>query len=242
MSQSSDYIQRRNEIEHYFDSTALAAWKKLTGTQPVSGIRATVRAGRDAMRQHFLDYLPQNLSGWRILDAGCGSGVLAFDLASRGADVVAIDLSPKMISFAYSRQMELGIASTSSDEGSGSVQLLAGDMLDPALGDFDAVVSMDALIHYRRDDAVDALSSLCGRTQRAILFTIAPQTLLLQAMLLAGKAFPRSDRSPAIHPVRPEALLSDVFQTEAGQNWTSGRSDLVSAGFYTSRIMELKRR
>ena len=49
MSQA-DYIRRTGEIEHYFDRTALDAWKRLTGDQPVSGIRATVRKGREEMR------------------------------------------------------------------------------------------------------------------------------------------------------------------------------------------------
>jgi hypothetical protein len=39
------YIKRRDEIQTYFDRTALDAWKRLTSTEKVSGIRATVRAG-----------------------------------------------------------------------------------------------------------------------------------------------------------------------------------------------------
>ena len=40
-------------------------------------IRATVRAGRDQMRAQLLDWLPADLSGLRLLDAGCGTGALA---------------------------------------------------------------------------------------------------------------------------------------------------------------------
>ena len=42
----ASYVQRRGEIEAYFDRTAVQAWAKLTSDAPVSGIRATVRAGR----------------------------------------------------------------------------------------------------------------------------------------------------------------------------------------------------
>jgi magnesium-protoporphyrin O-methyltransferase len=45
------YSQRRGEIETYFDRTAAEAWKRLTSDAPVGRIRATVRAGRDAMRR-----------------------------------------------------------------------------------------------------------------------------------------------------------------------------------------------
>jgi magnesium-protoporphyrin O-methyltransferase len=57
------YQQRRGEIETYFDRTAAAAWSKLTSDAPVSGIRATVRAGRDRMRATLLSFLPDDLRG-----------------------------------------------------------------------------------------------------------------------------------------------------------------------------------
>ena len=94
---SSTYQQRRNEIEHYFDRTAAQAWSRLTSDAPVSGIRATVRAGRDRMRATLLSHLPEDLRGCRLLDAGCGTGTLAVEAARRGADVVAIDLSPTLV-------------------------------------------------------------------------------------------------------------------------------------------------
>ncbi|MEO1283071.1 MAG: magnesium protoporphyrin IX methyltransferase, partial [Pseudomonadota bacterium] len=47
---SASYQERKGELETYFDRTAVDAWKRLTSDAPVSRIRATVRAGRDAMR------------------------------------------------------------------------------------------------------------------------------------------------------------------------------------------------
>ena len=44
------YIERRGQLEDYFDRTAVEAWKRLTSDAPVGRIRATVRAGRDQMR------------------------------------------------------------------------------------------------------------------------------------------------------------------------------------------------
>jgi SAM-dependent methyltransferase len=125
----------------------------LTSDAPVSRIRATVRAGRDEMRAQLLDWLPQDLRGARLLDAGCGTGALAIEAARAGADVVAID-----------------------DLGAGRVEFRSGDMLDPALGTFDFVVAMDSLIHYRASDCVNAVASLSSRTGGSILFTFAPRT------------------------------------------------------------------
>lgn len=93
------YEQRRSQIEHYFDRTAADAWARLTSNEPVGRIRATVRAGRDTMRNTLLSWLPEDLTGKRILDAGCGTGALAVEAALRGAEVVAIDLSPTLVNW-----------------------------------------------------------------------------------------------------------------------------------------------
>jgi len=97
------YQQRRGQIETYFDRTAMRAWEQLTSTAPVGRIRATVRAGRDRMRAQLLAWLPEDLHGQRILDAGCGTGALAVACALRGAHVVAIDLSPTLVALAQDR-------------------------------------------------------------------------------------------------------------------------------------------
>jgi SAM-dependent methyltransferase len=97
------YEQRRGQIEDYFDRTAAAAWEKLTSDAPVGRIRASVRAGRDEMRNTLLSWLPADLSGKRVLDAGCGTGAFAVEAARRGAQVVAIDLSPTLVNLARER-------------------------------------------------------------------------------------------------------------------------------------------
>jgi len=37
-------------------------------------------------------YIPEDLSGWKVLDIGCNAGFYSFELAKRGASVVGIDL------------------------------------------------------------------------------------------------------------------------------------------------------
>jgi magnesium-protoporphyrin O-methyltransferase len=103
---SIHYEKKRSELLNYFDRTAADAWAKLTSDVPVSGIRATVRAGRDQMRQILLDRLPSDLKGRRVLDAGCGTGALANELAKRGAHVIAIDLSPTLIELAKEKYFD----------------------------------------------------------------------------------------------------------------------------------------
>ena len=231
---TATYQTRRGELLHYFDRTALRTWERLTSDAPVSGIRATVRAGRDAMRATLLSWLPDDLSGRRVLDAGCGTGALAMEAALRGAHVVAIDIAPGLIDVARQRTAHL--------RGAGRVEFMVGDMFDPALGRFDHVVAMDSLIHYRPEDTVRVLAGLAQRTDRSVAFTFAPRTPLLSAMHAAGRFFPRGDRAPSIVPVG-EAHLRSLIAAEPGMDaFELGRHRRIRSGFYTSHAMELYRR
>jgi magnesium-protoporphyrin O-methyltransferase len=233
----STYQDRRGQIETYFDRTAVQAWARLTSDAPVGRVRATVRAGRDRMRGTLLSWLPADLRGMRVLDAGCGTGTLAVAAARRGAQVVAVDLSPTLVDLARERQpgdLAAGLCD-------GRVDFRSGDMLDPHHGSFDYVVGMDSLIHYQPADAVRVLSVLSQRTRYAMLFTYAPSSPALQLMHLAGKLFPRGDRSPAIVPVRPAGLLRRIRAEPLLGGYVPGRTERVSSGFYTSQALELIR-
>jgi len=231
MSFDISYQQRRGAIETYFDRTAVEAWARLTSDAPVGRIRATVREGRTQMRDMLLSWLPHDLTGARLLDAGCGTGALAIEAARRGADVVAVDLSPNLIRLARER--------SPTDLGKGSVTFIAGDMLDPALGNFDHIVSMDALIHYSADDGVKALTSLGARTRSSMLATFAPRTPALAVMHKLGRMFPRTDRSPSIEPVVLDRLLADISRASGLGDWQVGRCERISRGFYISQALEL---
>ena len=248
---SSNYATRRAQLETYFDRTAVEAWARLTSDAPVSRIRATVRAGRDAMRAELLSWLPADLSGRRLLDAGCGTGALALEAARRGAEVVAIDVSPTLIGLARERTASLRLE--------GSLDFRVGDMLDEELGRFDHVVAMDSLIHYRTPDIVRALSALARRTDASVLFTVnrgrwvanvltsvlftvAPRTPLLTVMHAAGRLFPRGDRAPAIEPVGEGALRRRVAADPGLAPFAVARSRRINSGFYLSNALELARR
>lgn len=220
------YAATREQLHAYFDRTAAAAWERLTSDAPVSRIRRTVREGRETMRAALLARLPESMAGMRVLDAGCGPGDLAQAMARRGAEVVGVDLSASLLDVAR-RRLDPDLAAL--------VRFERGDMLAER-GRFDAVVAMDSLIHYRLEDAADALARLAARAD-LVLWTLAPRTPLLQAMHVAGRLFPASDRAPRIAPVGARALGRALAARGLPAPEPVAR---VHRGFYVSGAWELR--
>ena len=223
---ATTYLDRRGRLENYFDRTASKTWEQLTSDAPVSRVRATVRAGRDRMRATLLSWMPEDMTGLRLLDAGCGTGALAVEAAKRGAAVVAIDVAGSLVKIAAERAPK-----------DVKIDWRVGDMFDPALGHFDHVVAMDSLIHYRAFDIVTVLQALTERTSGSMVFTFVPSTRALEMFRAVGALFPRGDRAPAIEPVK-ERLLRTLI-CSAMPTVRIARSERVSSGFYTSQAMEL---
>ncbi len=215
----TSYDATRARVASYFDGTATRVWERLTSDAPVSRIRQTVREGRDTMRAMMLAQLPEDLRGARVLDAGCGTGAATAELAARGADVVAIDISPKLVEIAAKRLPE-GLA--------GRVTFRSGDMLGATLGQFDHVIAMDSLIYYTRPDLEVALGELSQRAGQ-IVFTLAPRTPLLMTMWHAGRLFPRADRSPTMIPHDHRRITVDGLS----------RVGRVTRGFYISECLKV---
>ena len=229
---NASYETRRHEIARYFDKTAVSAWAKLTSDEPVSRVRQTVRIGRENIRKSILSWLPDDLHGSRILDAGCGTGAFAIEAAMKGANVTAVDISPSLIKIARSRTPDFL-------DNEGKVNFFWGDMLDPAFGDFDHIVLMDSIIHYDSNEGFELIRQLGKRCKKSMIFTFAPYTPILGTMISLGRFFPKSDRAPSIVPMREEYVFKKI--NEDLSSWRIERVNRVSKGFYKSEAVELVR-
>ena len=228
------YTQRRDELTTYFDRTAAKAWQALTSSEPVNGIRRTVRAGRDEMRRTLLDWLPDDLSGKTLLDAGCGTGALSIEAAERGANVVAIDVAANLIDVAKERAAEVYTP--------GSVEFRVGDMVADAPESVDYIVAMDSLIHYDEDDVLKVVETYTARAREAVLFTSAPWTPMLGAMHFVGRLLPhRAHRAPSIIPLKTQQLMSGIDDSVGTGGWNASRTARVNSGFYISQAIEVMR-
>ncbi|MCF5919714.1 bifunctional 2-polyprenyl-6-hydroxyphenol methylase/3-demethylubiquinol 3-O-methyltransferase UbiG, partial [Xanthomonas perforans] len=87
------------------------------------------------------------LAGARVLDVGCGGGLLSESMARLGAQVTAIDLAPELVKVARLHSLESGVQV---DYRVQSVEDLAAEQP----GSFDAVTCMEMLEHVPDPTAI----------------------------------------------------------------------------------------
>jgi 2-polyprenyl-6-hydroxyphenyl methylase / 3-demethylubiquinone-9 3-methyltransferase len=108
---------------------------------------------------------PASLAGLRILDVGCGGGLLAEPLAQRGAQVVGIDASPGNLAAARRHAAAQGVA----------IEYRLGEPAAALAPDqlFDLVLALEVVEHV---DDVDEFV-------RAVASRVAPGGLLLASTI-----------------------------------------------------------
>ena len=92
------------------------------------------------LRVEWIERVAGPLAGRRVLDVGCGGGILAESLASLGASVTGVDLSEKSLAVAKLHRLESGI---DVDYRAVSAEALAAEQP----GAFDVVTCMEMLEH-----------------------------------------------------------------------------------------------
>jgi len=88
----------------------------------------------------ILDLIGKEIKGKRVLDVGCGDGVLSYLLAKKGANVIGIDSSEEAIRFAKERCRDLSNL---------NFQVASAYELPFSKDNFDYVISSEVIEHLK---------------------------------------------------------------------------------------------
>ncbi|MCD6665281.1 bifunctional 2-polyprenyl-6-hydroxyphenol methylase/3-demethylubiquinol 3-O-methyltransferase UbiG [Hydrogenophaga bisanensis] len=160
------------------------------------------------------------LAGKRVLDVGCGGGILSDSMARKGAQVTGIDLSVKALRVAQLHALEAGTSGVEYREVS------AEDLAAEQPGTFDVVTCMEMLEHVPDPSSVvRACSQLVkpggwvffstiNRNPKSFLFAIVGAEYVLQLL-------PKGTHEWAKF-IRPSELASYCRQADLDLQGTRG--------------------
>lgn len=155
------------------------------------------------------DALPRNLRGARALDIGCNAGFYSFELAARGAEVLALDLDE--------HYLQQGRWAAQLLDPAGHVEFRQGSVYDlvDVEGSFEVVLFMGVLYHLRHPLlALDVVAEKVGGK------------LVLQTLTMPGRDSPGTpedveigERQRLLEPGWPRAAFIEHQLAGDPTNW-----------------------
>jgi len=140
------------------------------------------------LRLQWIEQLTGGLAGKRVVDIGCGGGILADSMARRGAGVLGVDLSTKALRVAQLHALEAGTQNIEYRE------VAAEALAEEQPAGFDVVTCMEMLEHVPRPaSVVQACATLVkpggwvffstlNRNAKAFLFAIVGAEYVLNLL------------------------------------------------------------
>lgn len=168
-----------------------------------------------------LEYLEQRagLAGQRVIDVGCGGGILSEAMAYRGAEVTGIDLGEAALSVARRHQQESGLDI--------DYQCLSAEqMAAKSPGAFDVVVCFEMLEHVPEPASVVRACARLVRPGGHVLFSTINRNPKAWALAIVGAEYVLGMLPKGTHSyqrfIRPSELARWSRQAELEIRDTTG--------------------
>lgn len=161
-----------HELEK-FSQLAHRWWDRQSEFRPLHEI--------NPLRLNWIDNQAQ-LKGKRVLDIGCGGGILAESMADAGASVTGIDLSEKALGVARLHLLESG-------KKVDYRMISAEELATQAAGTFDVVTCMEMLEHVPNPASTIAACAALAKPSGHVFFSTINRNLKAYVLAIIGAEY-----------------------------------------------------
>jgi magnesium-protoporphyrin O-methyltransferase len=174
-------VDDKAEVEEYFNNVGFERWNKIYSEDgEVNKVQLDIRTGHGITVEKVLGWVDQDgtaKAGETFCDAGCGVGSLAIPLATRGATVIASDISEAMQTEAAQRAAAAGVAERTT---------FSTSDLENLSGKYDTVTCIDVMIHYPPEKMAEMVKHLGSVADKRLIISFAPDTWQRSRSTCAG--------------------------------------------------------
>lgn len=192
-----------NEIKK-FEDVAHRWWDRDSEFKPLHDI--------NPLRLNYIDEFSGGLKGKKVIDVGCGGGILSESMALRGADTLGIDLGAAPLSVAELHALESGVKNI-------KYQNIAVEQIaEEQTAKFDVVTCMEMLEHVPDPASIIKACSKLVKADGHIFFSTINRSPKSFALAIVGAEYLLNMVPKGTHEyakfIRPSEL--EAWAREAG--------------------------
>ncbi len=218
-------------VRKYFETSGFSRWTAIYGSGDIPPIWKVIRDGHQRAIETVLKFIEHD-TDHTALDAGCGTGNLSIELASRGYEVDAFDVSAPMIHFAkyINAGRTTGIPPN----------FMVGDIaaLNGEKKTYDLVCCLDVLFHYPYEEVSQMLTQLANLSSNKVVGSFALRTPFNDFWMKVGQRFHAKNRMTKLYMFTYDQVEQILYR--AGYKML--RTKRIKFFFYDSFVFEAVRR
>lgn len=192
-----------NEIKK-FEDLAHRWWDRNSEFKPLHDI--------NPLRLNYIDENSGRLKGKKVIDVGCGGGILTESMALRGADALGIDMGDAPLSVAELHALDSGVKNVQYKK------ITVENIAEEQTGQFDVVTCMEMLEHVPDPGSIINACSKLVKPGGSIFFSTINRNPKAFALAIVGAEYLLNMLPKGTHEyakfIRPSELES--WAREAG--------------------------
>ncbi len=190
-----------NEIKK-FEDVAHRWWDRDSEFKPLHEI--------NPLRLNYIDENAQGIKGKKLIDVGCGGGILAESMALRGANVLGIDMGAAPLSVAKLHALESGVDNVKYQK------ITVEEIAEKQTGKYDVVTCMEMLEHVPDPESIIKACAKLVKPNGHIFFSTINRNPKSFALAIVGAEYIMNMLAKGTHEyakfIRPSEL----------ENWARG--------------------